>query len=88
VTGDNTKLDTRIVEARTTLKGKSFYDFYGIPTIEYMNNYSYGNYKIKIMKDKTLQRILYNSNGENPSYNTNQGVHVELPDWPKTGYIN
>lgn len=85
---DNEKLDTRIVKAETSLNGKSLFSFYGIPTIEYSSeNYNYDNYKIKVLKDKTLRNILYNSNGANPSYNTNQGVHVKLEDWDETGYL-
>lgn len=84
---DENKLDTRIVEAQTSFNGKYLHSFYGIPAIEYQGNYTDEDYKIKIMRDGTLKTVLYDSNGMNPSYNTNQGVHVELPEWSETGYL-
>lgn len=87
---NNNEQDIRIVKAQTSFNGKYFHSFYGIPTIEYSDGYSYDNYKIKILRDKTLRNVLYDSNGTNPSYNTNQGVHIKL-DWPQeqigTGYL-
>lgn len=71
-------LDTRIVKVQTTLEGKYFYNFYGIPAIEYYNGYNYQQYPIKVMRDGTLNTILYDSNGTNPIYDESRGVHVEL----------
>lgn len=85
--GNENSLDTRIVEARTSLNGKYFYSFYSIPAIEYQTDYDYENYPIKILRDGTLKTVLYDSNGMNPSYDINKGVHVELLDWPETGYL-
>ena len=84
---NNKELDTRIVKVQTSLQGRYYYSFYGIPTIEYNSGYTYTNYPIKIMKDGTLRSILYDSNGNNPSYNENQGIHVELPNWSELGYL-
>lgn len=84
---DSTKIDTRIIKAQTSFGGKYCSSFYGIPTIEYLNDYSYDNYKIRIMRDGTLNSVLYDSNGTNPSYNLNQGVHVELDGWDNPGYL-
>ena len=83
-----TELDNRIIKAQASLKGKYFYSFYGMPAIEYTDGYTYQDYPIKIMRDGTLKTILYDSNGTNPSYNENQGIHVELSDWDnETGYL-
>jgi len=86
--GSANELDSRIVEAEINLNGKYFYSFYGIPAIEYQNNYTYGDHPIKVMRNGTLKSILYDSNGTNPVYDEAQGAHVELPDWDETGYIN
>jgi len=59
-----------------------------MPAIEYADGYTYQDYPIKIMKDGTLKSILYSSNGMIPSYNENQGIHVELFDQNnETGYL-
>ena len=84
---NNNELDTRIVEVQTTLQGKYLYSFYGMPAIEYNTGYTYNTHPIKIMRDGTLRSVLYDSNGENPSYNENQGVHVKLINWNTTGYL-
>ena len=81
------KLDIRIVEAQVRSHGKYYHSFYGIPAIEYNENYLYDTYPIKIIKKDTLKTILYDSSGLNPSYDTNQGVHVELDNWPENGYL-
>lgn len=75
-----TELDTRIIEAKTTLKGKYFYSFYGLPAIEYDNNYTYADHPIKIMRNGTLKNILYDSNGTNPSFNEAQGALIDLTE--------
>ena len=73
-------LDTRIIKAQTSLNGKYFYNFYGMPAIEYNSGYTYNEYPIKIIRQDTLKNILYDSNGTNPSYNENQGIHIEFPN--------
>ena len=80
-------LDTRIIKAQTSLNGKYLYNFYGMPAIEYNSGYTYNEYPIKIIRQDTLKNILYDSNGTNPSYNENQGIHVEFPNWNVTGYL-
>jgi hypothetical protein len=55
--------------------------------IEYLSNYSYTDYPIKILRDKTLKTVLYDSSGMNPSYDETQGVNVKLVDWLETGYL-
>ena len=86
--GKSTELDTRIVEAKTSLKGKYFYNFYGIPAIEYDNDYTYADHPIKILRNNTLKNILYDSSGTNPTYNESQGALIDLTNWEETGYIN
>lgn len=86
--GINTELDTRIIEAQSSLHGKYYYNFYGMPAIEYEPGYTYEEYPVKIMRDGTLKSILYSSNGINPTYDENQGAHIELGDWDKNGYIS
>ncbi len=83
--GDLTKLDTRIVEAEVSLQGKYYHSFYGIPAIEYESGYDYEHYPIRIIDKDTLKTVLYDSSGNNPIYNENQGVHVELENW--NGYL-
>ena len=84
---DNSKLDTRIIKAQTSLNGKYFSSFYGIPAIEYFSGFNYISHPIKIMRNGTLKSILYDSKGMNPSYDNNQGVRVKLGDWSSTGYL-
>lgn len=83
--GDSTKLDIRIVEAEISLQGKYYHSFYGIPAIEYESGYDYEHYPIRIIDKDTLKTVLYDSSGNNPIYNENQGVHVELENW--NGYL-
>lgn len=81
--GNENALDVRIIKAQADFEGKTYSSFYGIPAIEYTENYNYNEYPIKIMRDKTLKTVLYDSSGNNPSYDENKGVHVEFGDWDK-----
>ncbi len=79
--GNENALDVRIIKAQADFEGKTYSSFYGIPAIEYAENYNYDEYPIKIMRDKTLKTVLYDSSGNNPSYDENKGVHIEFGNW-------
>jgi hypothetical protein len=66
----------QIVKATLSYKDeditRELYAFLGIPIIRYLNREN-GEYTIWFDKHKTLQTVIYGSDGENPLYNKNQG---------------
>lgn len=57
---------------------QQYYAFYPIPMVYYHNANRGRKFDIKIHADKTLKTVLYNSDGRNPLYNTNQGLSFEF----------
>lgn len=84
---ENTEVDSRIVEAEVNFGSKYYYNYYGVPAIEYTKGYDYDTYPIKVMRDGTLRSVLYSSDGSNPTYDTARGVHLDVEGWPQTGYF-
>lgn len=65
--------DEEIKKARTQVQ--SYYSFYPIPVIKRNKEL---DYQIQIKKSGTVENILYDSDGQNPQWNTLQGVELEL----------
>lgn len=76
------KDDVRIARAEINYNSKKYYGYYPISTIHYhvSQNEVDTKYKIKIkiLKDGTMQNVLYDSNGSNPSYVQTQGVNLDI----------
>ena len=75
----------QIVKATLSYKDeditRELYAFLGIPIIRYLNREN-GEYTIWFDKHKTLQTVIYGSDGENPLYNKNQGFSF---NWKNMG---
>ena len=81
--------DTTVNSNDKTLK--SYYGFYPIPCINYWKRYvNESEYnadlsteiispiRVAIDKQETLRTILYDASGENPQYNSNQGIRLKI----------
>ena len=81
--------DTTVNSNDKTLK--SYYGFYPVPCINYWKRYvNESEYnadlsteivspiRVAIDKQETLRTILYDASGENPQYNSNQGIRLKI----------
>lgn len=76
----NRMFRNQIVRAQTTYEHNNYYAFYGIPVVNYLEDFSglSKKYEIAIDSKLTLKSITYNADGRNPLYNKNQGISVRI----------
>lgn len=61
-----------------------YYAYCGLPIIQY----SQSGYKVVIDKNKTIKNVLYDSDGHNPKYNSNQGISFKVLQSVDNQYVD
>jgi hypothetical protein len=73
-TSKSTSYSNQNVRGSVTYESNRYYAFYPVPVVKYSDT----SYRVVIDRQRTLKDVLYNSDGRNPLYNTNQGVFFKL----------